>query len=266
MRFADKQATPPTMEILLQSTAFALALLAPAEALAEPGPRSPAGDGAAMDPLDHLVEVRVEIDGGSEIADQLQAATVEALAEAEVEPTLPGGAPLEIVVAPDPRELGAYRIVVSHRGERIHAWSCPCSGDELRADLRAKAVEAWDVARRPLLVATADEHEERPAPSPEAEPTNRRKPSRGFGLWVAGMTTTAVGASLVLGMSALLVIDKTTDYPAQPVTYGVLGAGAALGAAGVPMWIVGRRRLRTTASLGPASHGRGLVFSLRGRF
>ena len=268
MRFADHRRRPCTMETLLHRSVLTLTLLVPITATAEPEPAPTANAAAAADGLDELVVVRVEIDGGSEIEGQLQIDTVAALREAAVKPDLPEDAPLEIVVAPDPDELGAYRVSIHHLGEPVHAWSCQCSGDELRAELGTNAVRAWSVVRRPPVVAAPEvEQEQQPAAPQEPEQAEPQQPKRGFGLWVAGMTLTGVGASLALGSSIVVVADATLGARTEVSTYGMLGASAALAVVGFPMWLVGRRRYRRTlASVGPAAHGQGLVFTVRGRF
>lgn len=225
----------------------------------------------AEDDLAPLFVVRVDMEDGDTVAGESAAGVlhqelVVTLREAAVAPELPEGAPLELLVSADSEVLGAYAVEYRHRGEVLDSWSCPCSGQELLARLRPATIGAWHLA---MAAAAPEVMAPVPAPNVKAvttEPSGRRH-QHGLGPWVAGVTITAMGTSLVVGMTALLVTDAADERRVDPLTLGIWSGGMAMVATGATLWGIGARRRRgATMSLRPAGMRRGVLVSVEGRF
>lgn len=247
--------------VLLLASSPTIAAAPPEQAAAAVAPPE-------TEPLDALVVVRVDMDGGDEIAGLLHAQIVAALREARVEPELPDQAPLEVVVSPDLEGLGGYDVVYRHRGELRESWSCACSGDELRARLAHDTIDVWNalVAASPqaivtpVLTAPADPDRLDPEPS-------HPRHERGLGLWISGVTTTAIGTGIVVGTTALLIAHSAEGRERSPMTPAVLGAGVASVAAGVTLWSIGsHRRKHPRLSVLPSIRSRGVLVTVGGSF
>jgi hypothetical protein len=256
------------MPKLLRCLPLSLAIVMPGLALAAPSTEQAAPADPVADRLASLLVVHVDMEGGEAVAALLHAELVAVLRAAAVAPELPEGAPLQVLVSPDAEVMGAYKVVYQHRDAAIDQWSCACTGDELRQRLRHATLAAWYA----VLAAQAPEAPP-PAPtvSPEPHPTltqpRQRARERGFGLWVAGITTTAVGTSFVVGTSALWIAHKAGGRSVDPIALGLWGCGMAMVATGATLWGVGaHRQKRARVSLGFTGRGRGLVFTVGGRF
>ena len=255
----------PSMFTTVRSLVLGLALALPSAAFAQPS------DDPATDPLDDLLMLRVEMDGGEEIAAQLRPEILTSLREAEVPTQLPESAPLEVTISLDPDQPGAYRVLYTHQGKPIDSWSCTCSGDELLSRLRATAIQAWTTT----LDAAAAETTTEPVPPPPTEPTTERvdeQRASARALWIAGMATVVGGVGVTGGGVVWLISDAGGDEGISPAALGVLGAGVALSATGAALWGVGRKRLNRLNRLQPQvgmlgpRRGRGVFIAVQGRF
>lgn len=218
----------------------------------------------SMDPLAELLVVRVDVEGDQSASAALHAELVAALHEAGVVDDLSGDAPLEVFVSMDGETLGSYVVAYRHDGSLLDSWTCPCTGDELRARLRLATIQAWHAAAHvdapvapqpPSSVASS-------APRPAMPPHER-----GFGAWVAGVTTVAIGTSVVTGTSALLIGDAAAGREIEPRAIGLWSGGIAMVATGAVLWGVGRhRRKLPSASVRTHGPGRSVVFVVEGRF
>jgi len=252
--------------IRILTMTMTLALIAPAMATAQP-----TGDqrieAAASDGIDTLVVVRVDMDGGAEVAELMHADALSALRDAEVQGELSGGTPLEVVISPDAEQPGAYSVVLIHDGERVDAWSCACSGDELRARLRVTVVRAWKaiaVVKEAVISPASEPRVEAELPS---DPLPKVSYGRGFGMWLGGLGAVVLGGSLVVGGAVTLIVDDARGIETRPIQLGLFGAGAVVAAAGIPLVVVGLRRMgQRSLSLAPPPRGRGLVLTLGARF
>lgn len=213
-----------------------------------------------------LVVVRVDLPGGEEIAASMTDAVVEWLSDAEVEITLPGGLPLEIVIGPDPAEAGAYIVTYLHGGDPQRSWSCACTGDEMRFRVGRDSVSVWK-----RLNAKAEPEPESPAadgpqpvdPSAAATVELDRYERLRFG----GSIATLVGSGILLTGGALLVATHIGDNRLSPAGLAVTSVGGVGVAVGVPLWVIGKRRIQNTSlSWVPPWRGRGGVVTLVGRF
>jgi hypothetical protein len=232
----------------------------------EPPPAAASDPEPTEDPLVGLLVVRFEVEGGGSVEAALHAELLAALRDAGVVAELSGDAPLEVVVAMDGETVGSYAVVYQHRGVLLDSWSCPCTGDELRARLRRATIVAWHAAARETGSSAPE-----PVPAAEVEPaavsrsTVRRQ--RGFASWVAGIATTAVGTSIVTSTSALLISDAAAGRKVEPVAIGLWSGGIAMMAAGAVLWGIGRHRRATPmASVRTGGLGRSVVFVVEGRF
>lgn len=214
--------------------------------------------------------LRVDMEGGEQVANALRPEILEALREAEVDDGLPGSTPLEVRIAPDAENLGAYRVVYVHHGEQVDEWSCACSGDELVGRLRRTTVNVWNA-----LNVAADEVEaaDAPRPEPEQEPepqsyaANVHNPKTARGMWISGLTIMPLGAGALMGSTALLIVDAAHDRPVSPTVLGIFGAGVVLSSVAFPLWAIGHKRLEhPRISIAPSGSGRGLALSFGGRF
>lgn len=220
------------------------------------------------DPLGALVEVRVEIEDGESVAALLHTEIVAALAQAQVDPQLPERAPLVVTVSPDAEGLGSYEVVMRHRGEALRSWTCPCSGDELRARLAQDAVDAWHE-----LVAASAEASAAPASLAPIEPIgpapgrSELRFARGSGSRIAGIASTTLGTALVVGTAALLAGDAAAQRGVDPPTLAVLGGGTALLVTGITLWSVGaHQRKHPRLTMHPTPRSRGAVMTVAGSF
>lgn len=255
---------------MAMSTSMSVVLLASRLTLAASAPEQAAAavDQQRTEPLDALVVVHVELDGGEGFALLMHADVVAALREAGVAPDLPEHAPLDIMVSPDLEGLGAYEVVYRHRGDVRETWSCQCTGDELRARVASGAVEVW----KAVIAASARTREASlPAPAvalaPPAVDPGARWRERGLVLWVAGVTATAIGTGVLVGTTALLVSDATAGRERNPIALGLFGGSVAMVASGVTLWSFGsHRRKRSRLSGLPTMLHRGVAFMVTASF
>lgn len=255
---------------MAMSLPMIVVLLASSPALAAPDSEqaSPVSDSEPMDPLDALVVFRVEIEGSDEIAALLRAEIMAALRDAKVEPDLPEHAPLEVVVSPDHEGQGAYEVSYRHRGQPLATWSCSCSGDELRVRLAHDTVEVWNAV---VAESAAEAHGSSPRatvePSDPGIEIQPRRRDHGRWSWIAGIATTAVGTSLVVGTTALVLAAAAEGRDPNRVTLGLMGSGVAMVVGGVVLWSIGaHRRKRSGLTALPAVRNRGVMVTLGGRF
>ena len=241
-----------------------LAMATPTLALAGPTGDQPAvaEERSAPDHLESLLVVRAEMEGGDAVAEVLREDVLAALRAAKVAPTLPEGAPLEVVVSSDANTLGAYEVVYRHRGLVLDSWSCTCSGEELRARLGSATPGAWQAA----VEAAA------PVPEPEpvvVAPAPPEDPGPGMGepghkMWIAGVATTAVGTGLAVGQSVLIILRAADDKEIKALPVGLLATGMAVAATGGVLWgLADRKRKRAYLGVGV---GKGVVVTVGGRF
>lgn len=245
-----------------------LVVATPAMAVAGPADGQPAvaDERSAADRLGSLLVVRVdvEMEGGEAVAEALREELLTTLLEAGVPPELPEGAPLELVVSANEESVGTYEVVYVHRGRTLDAQSCPCSGDELRAQLRRTTPDAW----RAAIAAAAPPAEPEPAPTVPVAPVDPGPAmgEPGHGMWIAGVATTALGTGLAVSMSVRLILDATDGKAVSGLNIGLWATGAAMAATGAVLWShANLTRKRAYLGLGP-SRGRGLAVILGGRF
>lgn len=243
---------------------LALAMAMPTLALAGPTGDQPAvaEQRSATDHLESLLVIRAEMEGGDAVAEVLREDVLAALRAAKVAPTLPDGAPLEVVVSSDANTIGAYGVVYRHRGVVLDSWSCTCSGEELRARLGSATPDAWRAA---IEAAT---------PAPEPEPAAvasapREDPGPGMGepghgMWIAGVATTAIGTGLAVGPSVLIILRAADGKEIKALPVGVLATGVAMAVTGGVLWgLANRKRKRAYLGVGV---GKGVVVTVGGRF
>lgn len=125
----------------------------------------------------------------------------------------------------------------------------------------------------PALIREEEETAEKLAPPPEPSntppPEMDTGPSRrvdGLGLLTTGLIVGGFGTSGTVGMAIGIGVLAADGQEIKPAHYAVLGVSAAAAAIGIPMIIIGKRRvqrdLRAAASAGP-NHA---LFVLKGRF
>jgi len=248
----------------LRSLAVGLALTLPAMVHAQPSPAPP----PLTDAFDELLILRVEMDGGDAVAAQLRPELLSSLRTAEVSPQLPGDAPLELTISLDTEQIGAYRVTFAHQGEPLGAWSCACSGDELLFRLRGATVTTW-TELVDAAAADAAAMDEPPTPEPTTPPDLQERHARARTLWIAGMATFVGGVGVAAGGAVWMLGEVGSTDGVSPVAGVLLGTGVAITATGAALWGVGRRRMQRTQAqmaVGTPRHGRGLVFSIQGRF
>lgn len=231
---------------------------------AEPA-RATAPTSTAPDAFDDLLVVRVEMEGGEQVAQQLRPQILVALRDAKVDEKLLTSAPLEVAITRDPNNPGAYRVVFVHQGEQVNGTSCACSGDELVNHLQRTTIDVWK-----SLMAMADTGAaavEVPTVALETAPTPAlaHDDAKARRLWISGLAIIPLGAGAIAGSTAILIIDAVGGRSVSPTALGIFGAGVAVTSVAVPMWAVGRKRLQLSR-VGLAPAGRGLVISVGARF
>ncbi|MCX4240150.1 hypothetical protein [Paraliomyxa miuraensis] len=241
----------------------ALATATPAIAFAGPAEVQPAAvdEPSPADPLESLLVVRVEVEGGEAVAELLRGEVLASLRKAGVTPELPEGAPLELVVSTNKEAGGAYEIAFLHRDLPLDSWTCACAGEELRARLQRAAPTMWQAA----IAAAAPP----PEPAPTTAPTTATERSPATSeldreVWLSGVVFTAVGTGMVVSTSALLIVRAADGEKTTGIPVALLSAGALVTAMGGTLWGIANRN-RKRARLG-LSAGRGVVVTLRGRF
>lgn len=248
----------------LPCLALALTMGTPAMALTGPARRQPdtSGESAPAGGLESLLVVRVEMEGGEAVAELLREELVASLREAEATPELPEGAPLELVVSTNEASRGAYQVAYRHRGALLDAWTCTCSGEELRARLEPATLGAWQAAIEAA----------KPAPEPEpvvVAPALSKDPGPamgepGHGMWLGGVGGVAAGTGLAVSQSLLLILRAADGKEITALPVGLLATGVVAAATGGVLWgLANRKRKRAHMGLGA---GRGLVVTLQGRF
>lgn len=252
------------MRNALPCLALALTMGTPAIALSGPAGGQPdaSDDPAPASRLESLLVVRVEMEGGEAVAELLREELIASLREARVMPELPEDAPLELVVSTDETSRGAYQVAYRHRGLQLDAWTCACSGEELRVRLKSATLVAWQAATE--AAAPAPEPEPAvvaPAPSKDPGPAMGEP---GHGMWLAGVGTVAAGTGMAVSQSVLLILRTADGKEVTGLPVGLLATGVVMAATGGVLWgMANRKRKRAYMGL---SAGMGLVVTLQGRF
>ncbi len=195
-----------------------------------------------------------------------EVATTEGLAVDEASSRL-----LYIVIKSDAAGTG-FEVRLAYTPAGVHAlqpepiFECPgCDAPMLLDAIAEKSRPLLRELKKPKPVAKPKEPE--PAPEPVFVPQG---PPRGLGLWGSGIILTSLGASMALGAGIGLAVTTTDKGFEKNATAGwaFLGAGSALLASGIPLLIIGQKRMREPrrprASV--AYNGRMVNVGLRGSF
>lgn len=209
------------------------------------------------------VVVASVLDEGEDVRAQVQDQLLEDIAGRDI--SILGDEPLTIAITEAPDDAAAVRVAFHHRAQEIFSWTCVCGGAELQEQLPGATAEAL---RRIRAKATRSSAGESVAPLGVVapEPVDERGLDRALAMHVTGIGMVGLGVGALAAGSSVAITRAVlgADAPAWSIACAV--SGGALAAVGLPLLIVGHRRVfaRSRVSLRIAPVGPGLA--LRGRF
>jgi hypothetical protein len=246
------------------------------EARAEPGvaeptlaPRTPeASDRSGSPRKSPPVVVESVLGEGEDVRAQVEAELLAGLDGVDL--STPDGEPVVIVIAEAPDDGAALRVGFRHGAGEVYEWTCRCSGLELQEQLPGHTREALRRVRAVAKRAVVEPSPPLPPPPrPVAPPDPRpeRRYGRALGMFATGGVMTMLGGGAVLAGGAVMITRASAvDADVPPWAIALTATGAAAVAVGVPLLVVGHRRIRSersvTLRLVPAGPG----LALRGRF
>lgn len=128
--------------------------------------------------------------------------------------------------------------------------------------------ESTEGAAQPPAEAEAAPEVATPEPSADEEPVPLRK-QPGFGLLASGMTLTIVGGAALAGTGAAVAVDAADGNGIDPRGLIAVGISGAMTLVGVPLLVVGAKRMRApsrSSRVGFVPGRHGSMFVLSGRF
>lgn len=182
---------------------------------------------------------------------------------------------LYIVIERDPLDEAAYLVKLAHYSDgvtglrRADPFGCQsCDGDALMDRILLNVAPLLDLLKEEPAPVSAPPKSAEPKPAPlSPEQPGRR---RGVAMWGSGIALSAIGSGLFLGSGlGFLITNVDKEFNSnRSAGWAMLGSGAAMLAAGIPLLVIGSKRMRrgrkTRASAG--YNGRMVTVGLSGRF